>query len=69
MCLQAYERHVDQLSRALQRGEEAGADLGQERHSLLQQLRGAEKVALARQIVPTCFAILTIADVRPFCGP
>ena len=41
---QAYERQVDMLNRALQRGEAAGTDLGQERHSLLQQLRAAEKV-------------------------
>lgn len=38
---------MDQLSRALQRGQEAGVDLGQERQSLLQQLQGAEKVTHA----------------------
>ena len=43
-CRQAYERQVDALGRALKRGEVDGQDLGQERHSLLQQLRAAEQV-------------------------
>ena len=43
-CWQAYERQVDALGRALKRGEVDGQDLGQERHSLLQQLRAAEQV-------------------------
>ncbi len=43
-CWQAYERQVDALGRALKRGEVDGQDLGQERHTLLQQLRAAEQV-------------------------
>ena len=35
---------MDALGRALKRGEVDGQDLGQERHSLLQQLRAAEQV-------------------------
>ena len=50
--LQAYERQVDMLGRALARGEAAGTDLGQERHSLLQQLRAAE------QARPPSFSLL-----------
>ncbi|KAL4853675.1 Centrosomal protein [Chlorella vulgaris] len=58
--LQAYERQVAAMQRAMQRGDEAAEGLDRERHSLLEQLRTAEQVrfqleraqeALQRQLV------------------
>ncbi len=47
-CLlrQAYERQLDELTRAIAHGEESGADAAKERSALLQQLHGAEQVSM-----------------------
>ena len=43
---QAYERQVEELTRALTCGDESRVDSAKERAALLQQLHGAEQVGL-----------------------
>lgn len=50
-CLlrQAYERQLDELTRAMAHGEESAADAAKERSALLQQLHGAEQVNMLQR--------------------
>lgn len=44
--MQAYERQVEAMNRAMRRGDEAADGLDRERQALLEQLRGAEQASL-----------------------
>lgn len=46
--MQAYERQLDAVNRAMQRGEEAAGGLDRERQAMLEQLRASEQAGLKR---------------------
>lgn len=59
---QAYERQVEELTRALTSGDESQADAAKERAALLQQLHGAEQVTRANPAIPVLEGLTTEAD-------